>query len=150
MSNATVAAGMITGRNPLTHLPVPEPLQASASRRVTPADQQSRAGHRVVTVWLEAPAELAHELERLLFDANCRVHALSAADAGSMLPQLTRTLNEAGVIALVYGPADPGLQECVAQSSERNFLRFEAPPSAGHIYGILQDEGIISQFGQGD
>jgi hypothetical protein len=150
MSNATVAAGMITGRDP-SIVPPPEPEVPAADRRVTTADQQSRAGHRVVTIWLETPPEAAHQLERLLFDANCRVHALPAADAGAHLPDLTRVLNDAGVIALVYGTADPQQLERISLLvGEQNLLRFDASLSTARIYQLLQDEGIVSRFAQGD
>ena len=152
MTNATVAAGMITGRDPATRPPAPgTPQPSSAGLRVTPADQESRAGHRVVTVWLETPPEVAHQLERLLFDANCRVHALAVAEAGPYLPELARTLNDAGVITLIHGPCDPQLQERVSQlAGVHNFLRFEAPQAADRIYQLLEDEGIVSRFAQGD
>ena len=127
MSNATVAAGMITGRDPGASGPVPSASMASsASQRVTPADQQSSAGHRAVTIWLDTASEVAYQLERLLFDAHCRVHALSASEAGPYLAEISRTLNDAGVITLIHGSLDAHLREHTRQlAGAHNFLRIE-------------------------
>jgi hypothetical protein len=152
MSNATVAAGMITGRDPGARAAIPEPAGASPLRqRVTRADQESRAGHRVLAIWMETPPEVAHQLERLLFDANCRVHAVSAPDHESHLPELSHTLNSAGVITLIYGSTDPRLRKRVAEmAGEHCFLHLETAMTAEGIYRLLQDEGVISRFSQGD
>jgi hypothetical protein len=152
MTNATVAAGMITGRDPGTRASNPDPAKASPVRqRVTRADQESRAGHRVLAIWMETPPEVAHQLECLLFDANCRVHALSAPGHESYLPELTRTLNSAGVMTLIYGSTDAHLRERVAElAGEHCFLHIEQAMPVEAIYRLLQDEGIISRFSQGD
>ena len=88
LTNATVAGGMITGREPIRgEAGLARPEKSSASdHRISRMEQQSRAGHRAVTVWLETAPEVAYQLERLLFDANCRVHALLASESGSDHP----------------------------------------------------------------
>ena len=154
MTNATIAAGMITGRDPGTRSTTPALEDSSTGRpAITRADQESRAGHRAVTIWMESPAEVAHQLERLLFDVSCRVHALSASDTGPYLPELARALNDAGVIALIYG-SDAALRERVAGvaglAGEHNFLHMEQGMTVEGIYRRLQEEGIISRFSQGD
>jgi hypothetical protein len=114
MTNATVAAGMITGREPgSVRTPAPVNLP-SAGERVTRAEQESRAGHPAVTIWLDAFPELAHQVERLLFDANCRVLALPGT--GPAVAETCRTLNDAGVIALVYAMKDVKLRQHIRRT----------------------------------
>jgi len=150
MTNATVAAGMITGRDPGAGGAAPG-AASSANQRVTLADQQSSAGHRAVAIWLETGAEVAYRLERLLFDSRCRVHALSASDTGPYLAEVSRALNDAGVITLIHGSHDAQLRERIEQlAGVNNFLRIEQSASIDYIHQLLQDEGIISRFSQGD
>src|SRR5581483_4041626 len=86
---------------------------SSESAGVTRMEQESRAGHRGVTIWTDAPYETAFRLERVLFDANCRVHALPADASEALLP-VCRALNDAGVIALVYGSAGDAIRQRLA------------------------------------
>jgi hypothetical protein len=151
MTNATVAAGMITGRDPGVSATVPDTGVACVSQRVTPADQQSSAGHRAVTIWLDTASELAYQLERLLFDFHCRVHAVSASETGPYLAEISRALNDAGVIALIHGSLDAQLREHTRQlTGAHNFLHIKEGAAADGVYQLLQDEGIISRFSPGD
>ena len=154
MSNTTVAAGMITGREPSkTGATATTPANALPnSSRITRIEQQSQAGHRAVTIWLETGEDTAYRLETLLFRANCRVHAISAADYGSHLPEVAQALNSAGVIVLIHGAADSDLSaETRQRVGSDAFLRVEAPAAgeaaeetSDRIYQRLQNEGVIS------
>jgi sulfate adenylyltransferase large subunit len=139
ISNATVAAGMITGREPVMGSPAPESTAGSRGR-VSRAEQESRAGHRAVTVWLETTAETAFELERLLFDAGRRVHALAAGEAGASLPDLANALNDSGAIALIFSSGEPSLRE---KTRERvlpeNFVLIEEQLTPEAIYRKLEE-----------
>ena len=143
LTNATVAAGMITGREPGPRKSASDAGAPSfASWRVSPADQQSRAGHRAVTLWLDTAAEVAYQLERLLFDAECRVHAVPAS---ATIAETCRTLNDAGVIALVYGSTDPEERESTrSHLGADNFLHIEKLETVERIHHLLKEEGIIS------
>jgi sulfate adenylyltransferase large subunit len=149
MTNATVAAGMITGREPGPRKLLEDAITApSAGQRVSPADQESRAGHRAVTVWLDTPAEVAYQLERLLFDSGCRVHAVPASPS---VAAVCRALNHAGVMALIYGSADSDLRASVKSAlAADNFLHFESAATAGRIHDWLKEEGVISRFSNGE
>jgi sulfate adenylyltransferase large subunit len=140
ISNATVAAGMITGREPVMGSPAPESTAGSRGR-VSRAEQESRAGHRAVTVWLETTAETAFELERLLFDAGRRVHALAAGEAGASLPDLANALNDSGAIALIFSSGEPSLRE---KTRERvlpeNFVLIEEQLTPEAIYRKLEEQ----------
>jgi hypothetical protein len=141
ISNATVAAGMITGREPGARKPAGS--AASATHRVSPADQQARAGHRAVTIWLDTAGEVAHQLERILFDSECRVLAVEAAVPAAAICQ---ALNDAGVIALIHGSTDPELRESVRSSvGAENFLHIDCLQSADIIHQFLKEEGIVSR-----
>jgi sulfate adenylyltransferase large subunit len=147
LSNATVAAGMITGHTPHTGVVAAEkPLEAN--NRVSRNDHEQRAGHRAVTVWMEGSGAVAYEVERLLFNAGCRVHAVSASEAGRALPQIAQALNDTGTIAIVFGRNDPELAPQIAPPE--NFLYIAAPdlaeetePAAQRVLSILEDEGIL-------
>jgi len=147
LTNATVAAAMITGRDPL-------PASQALSPRgcVTRADQETRSGHRAVTIWLETPA-VAHHLERLLFDAACRVHALPAAETGPHIGVIARALNDAGVIALIHGPAGAEIHEAARrETGADSFFYIESSPAdekpqqaAERIHRLIEENDYISR-----
>jgi sulfate adenylyltransferase large subunit len=156
MSNATVAAGMITGREPVMGVSaeaVQEQFAATGSR-VTRMEQQARAGHRPVTIWLETSANVTYQLERILFEANCHVHALSASDDSLPIAEIARILNDAGVIVLAYGSSDTALRERTRQAvGAQSFVMIERPVeeetdsyTASRIHRLLEVEGFISRF----
>ncbi len=154
MSNATVAAGMITGREPGKASFNSSGLANTAQgrSRITRIEQQSQSGHRSVTVWMETGAEVAYRLEALLFQANCRVHAVSASDYGLHLPDVAYALNAAGVIVLLHGSAPEEVREQVrSRVGADSFLYVDAPPpdetvdaTGDRICQLLQKEGFIS------
>ena len=142
MSNSTVAAGMITGRpqNGAGRETLPAiPAEAPASaRRITRGEQQERAGHRAATVWVEA-AEAAYGLERLLFDAGCRVHAMAS---GAGVAETARALNDAGVIAIVDGAGDAALRERTRLAvGEESFIESALEPQA--VRRLLEERGVL-------
>ena len=141
LTNATVAGGMITGREPgVPGAGVPSTEQRlAASGPVTPAEQQARAGHRAVTIWIDGPAEAALQFERFLFDANCRVHAVPAPEAGTSVRQIARTLNAAGVIAIFYGSADTPTKEGLRREiGPANFYEMDAGSIEDSVDSAIQ------------
>jgi hypothetical protein len=117
-------------------------------------EQQARAGHRPVSIWLETSAEVTYQLERLLFDANCRVHALSASGDSLPIDGIARILNDAGVIVLLHGSSDSALRERVRQAvGAESFVAIEPPAeeethsqTASRIHRLLEAGGFISRF----
>ena len=142
MTNATVAAGMITGRDPGARRPPLDPSALSIPKgKVTPAEQRARTGHRVVTLWLNTTEQVANQLERILFDSDCRVLAIPASPS---VREICRALNDAGVIALVYDSGNSPLRELLRQDlGEENFASVENCSTAEEIHNFLQDQGII-------
>jgi hypothetical protein len=51
-------------------------------------------------VWLTARREVAYLLERRLFDLGCQVHVLADDSESHLLPELSRVLSNAGLIAI--------------------------------------------------
>jgi sulfate adenylyltransferase large subunit len=156
MSNATVAAGMITGREPErggASLPRPETV-STARGRVGRREQEQRAGHRAVICWLETSPEAVFEIERLLFDSGCRVCALLASECADHWAELARVLNDAGVIVLVGGSGDSGLRERArGQADAENFFIMQVPQSepgpkeaADRIRRIIEEAAIELTF----
>ena len=84
-SNATVAAGMITGTAVPKHKRPKEP----GSEPVTPMERAARRGHSGAVIRLGAGARVAWRLERALFDRGCFVVTLEES-------QLSYALLEAG------------------------------------------------------
>jgi sulfate adenylyltransferase large subunit len=156
ITNATVAAGMITGREPGRAGEGAE--KHSSGGRITRMEQQSRAGHSAVTIWLETTPEVAYRIERRLFDAECRVHALLASEAGAAVAAMSRALNDAGVIALICGPGDPEMEERTRQQvGVESFLRIEGSPAeeqseeaAERLYRIIEEHGFVSKSSGSD
>jgi sulfate adenylyltransferase subunit 1 (EFTu-like GTPase family) len=143
MSNATVAAGMITGRAPDGAGREEMPADASG-RRLTRGERQSRAGHRAATVWLEA-AEAAYGLERMLFDAGCQVHAL---ESGAGVAEIARALNDAGVIAIIHGAGDAALLERTRLAvGAESFIESALETQA--VRRLLEERGFLFGFSQG-
>ena len=101
LTNATVAAGMISGRTG------GETLTKSAllgvefeTSRVTPAERFARSGHSPATVWLTARKDLVFLIERQLFDRGCLVHVLADEIDSHLLPELAKISSAAGMITL--------------------------------------------------
>jgi adenylyl-sulfate kinase len=145
MTNATVGAGMITGREPGPRTPAPASMQRTLpAQRVRPADQESRAGHRAVTLWLDTTSDVAYQLERLLFDAHYRAQAVAASES---VPEVCQALNDAGFIALIYGSKDSEIRDRTRTGlAADNFLHIKSSETAERIYDRLKEEGIISRF----
>ena len=125
LSNATVAAGMMTGRNPADTAGAAGE-EKLAQGRVSLGEREWRAGHPAMTFWLEAVPEAAYRVERLLFDAGYRVHAVDAGQGGAGIGEICLALNDAGVIALVFAAGDGTFRERTRDLAGReNFVALE-------------------------
>ena len=123
MTNETAGAGMILNGD----------APAGGHGRVTAAEREARLGHPALTLWLRrGDAELAHRLERRLFESGCLAHVLTGAAQA-------RTLNEAGVIAICLGHrAPPGAIELSGAEADiwRAIEEHLWPPAFGSGEGI--------------
>jgi sulfate adenylyltransferase large subunit len=99
ISNATVAAGMITGRDPRVDPAVPE-SQPIETNLVPAADRQKRIGHAAVLVWLNGGANLAYAVERELFGRGYLTHVIAAQTDGSVMLELAHNMTSAGLVTI--------------------------------------------------
>ncbi len=100
ISNATVAAGMVTGRDPRAAEPSAQESQPAESDLIPAADRQKRIGHRAVLVWLNGGATLAYAVERELFNRGYLTHVIAAQTDGSVMLELAHNLTSAGLVTI--------------------------------------------------
>ena len=100
VSNATVAAGMVTGRDPRAADPTIPEAQASELNRIPAMDRQERVGHAAVLVWLNGGANLAYAVESELFKRGYLTHVIAAQTDGSVMLELARNLTSAGLVTI--------------------------------------------------
>jgi hypothetical protein len=99
ISNATVAAGMVTGRDPRVDPAAPE-AQAIETNLVPAADRRKRVGHAAVLIWLNGGANLAYAVERELFGRGYLTHVIAAQTDGSVMLELAHNMTSAGLVTI--------------------------------------------------
>jgi sulfate adenylyltransferase large subunit len=101
ISNLTVAAGMVTGREPheIQQRAVLQGVQIEHNR-VSFIERQTRFGHRAFTVWLSGNEELAYRVERKLFDRGCLVNVLIEDSDTATLAGWAKMANATGLISI--------------------------------------------------
>jgi hypothetical protein len=148
MSNQTVAAGMITGREHGDAQPkaLLDGLRFE-SRRITQTDREARCGHRAVTVWLVGNEELAYSLETELFRRGCLVHVLADPEHLHLLAELAKISNAIGVITICAVPANAALEAEDARNliGPDRFLEVSSAGADGVELAVraLQEKGFI-------
>jgi sulfate adenylyltransferase large subunit len=100
ISNATVAAGMITGRDPKLADPAIQEVQAVEAKHISRADRQKRVGHASVLIWLNGGVHLAFAIESELFQRGYLTHVIAAQADGSIMLELAQNLTAAGLVTI--------------------------------------------------
>ncbi len=100
ISNATVAAGMVTGRDPRAADPTMPEAPALEPNLIPVADRQKRIGHAAVLVWLNGGAHLAYAVESELFKRGYLTHVIAAQTDGSVMLELARNMTTAGLVTI--------------------------------------------------
>ena len=100
ISNATVAAGMVTGRDPRVADPTVVEAQAFESSRISVLDRQKRIGHAAVLIWLNGGANFAYDVERELFERGYLTHVIAAQTDGSVMLELAQNMTTAGLVTI--------------------------------------------------
>jgi sulfate adenylyltransferase subunit 1 (EFTu-like GTPase family) len=118
-TNATSGAGMIVGSA--------SAAESAALHPVTPSERIARWGHRGHIVHLGDRRNLAHILERKLFDHGCAVAILSHVDAAAL-----ESIQRAGVLVLALG-----------DSSAESWPDGDAE-AAEQIFRNLQSSGVLA------
>ncbi len=96
LTNETVGAGMITGIRADSQLAA----DARLEQAVTQQDRMARQRHQPAVLWVGSNYQLQRELERVLFERGCSVHAIDERVAPEHAAQLARVLNSAGLISI--------------------------------------------------
>ena len=100
VSNATVAAGMVTGRDPKMADPAIQEVQAPEAENVSLMERQERVGHASVLVWLNGGVQLAFAIESELFRRGYLTHVIAAQTNGSVMLELAQNLTAAGLLTI--------------------------------------------------
>jgi len=100
ISNLTVAAGMITGRDPKMSDSAIQEVQAVETMHISRADRQQRVGHASVLVWLNGGVQLAFEIESELFNRGYLTHVVAAQANGSVMLELAQNVTAAGLLTI--------------------------------------------------
>jgi sulfate adenylyltransferase large subunit len=152
LSNATVAAGMVTGRDPrvgddaTAHGITPIEL-----KRVADSERQARVGHPPVLLWINGGADVAYSIERELFRRGYLTHVIAAQTDGSVLLELAQNLLSAGLVTICSADFLYEIERERAQAlvDERRFIdvdssRFDtADEAAENLSRELVDRGIV-------
>jgi sulfate adenylyltransferase subunit 1 (EFTu-like GTPase family) len=148
MSNATVAAGMIVEQE---QGPCVVPRNPSTTQfHVTRFQQEQRAGHRAFTILISGHVEMAHRLERRLFESGHRVNAFEIGDP-TVVAEICRVLNDAGVIAIYCSRENSASFQGMRQAlGENNVLAFSTvrcglttEAAVKEIYALLRERGLV-------
>jgi len=99
LTNVTIGAGMIEGMA----------AEAESWHRVSADERAARFGQQAISLWLtgENRLELAHALERSLFDRGYAVAVPEVEGSAERLAEVAYHLNEAGLICLCVAAEPP-------------------------------------------
>ena len=128
LTNVTVGAGMISG---LTG-------QRNELRRVTPQERAARFGQKPVTLWLTGSLrhELAHRLERRLFDLGYASALLEDECLAHLSALVARSINQAGLICLC-------VMESVPPEDEDTLVVAADRLSVDEVITLLRERGKL-------
>jgi len=100
ISNATVAAGMVTGRDPRVADPAAVEAQSGELSRIPVHDRAQRIGHPAVLIWLNGGATIAYAIESELFRLGYLTHVIAAQTDGSVMLELAQNMTAAGLVTI--------------------------------------------------
>ena len=129
-----------------------EESASSTETQLTNAERFARAGHYPATVWLTARRGVAYLLERRLFDLGCQVHVLADDSESQLLPELSRVLSNAGLIAIcsIASPDAAERDRAAGFAAPNRFLEVpakELPARDGDAVEVvikrLEDLGVL-------
>lgn len=150
VSNATVAAGMVTGRDPRVADPTMPEAQPPAEGRIPEAERQQRIGHPSALIWMNGGAHVGFAVESELFQRGYLTHVIAAQTDGSVLLELAHNLTAAGLITICAADFlfEVERERAGALTEPERFLEidisaFASPEEAAKaIAGELQARGI--------
>ncbi len=145
-SNATVAAGMVTGA--LGHATKSSEDDAEAWGPVTAGERQARWGHRGAVLELSGSAELIDAVERSLFSVGVVSSRIEADDDAFLLhPQLleivTAVERRSGILALVVRTGDDGALTARVEGEELKLDAQEPIHAVTAVHQLLHSTGVF-------
>ncbi|MFL6447986.1 MAG: sulfate adenylyltransferase subunit CysN [Bryobacteraceae bacterium] len=152
ISNATVAAGMVTGRDPrVADVIAGRESEGIEFNRVSAQERSHRVGHQSALVWLNGSANLAYVVERELFSRGYLTHVIAGQNEGSVLLEVAQNTLAAGLVTICSADFLYEVERERAQSlveSERflevDVSRFDEPGDvAQEVARILIKRGIF-------
>jgi sulfate adenylyltransferase large subunit len=148
ITNETVGAGMITGIQ-ADNLQLAS--DGSAGQPLSRQERVARRRHYPAVLWVGNNYHLQRELERMLFERGCLVHAIDEPIAPEYAAQLVRILSSAGLISiwssLALGSAE--LENAVQMAENSTFILADdavdpgSEPVAISVCKLLEDRGIL-------
>jgi len=150
ISNATVAAGMVTGRDPRAAEPAVAETQTFEANQIPAVDREKRIGHAAVLVWLNGGAQLAYAVEAELFRQGYLTHVIAAQTDGSVLLELAQNLTAAGLVTICAADFlyEVERERATALIDPKQFVDLDATPfgtpeeAAKAVFEILSGRGI--------
>jgi GTP-eEF1A C-terminal domain-like len=147
-SNATVAAGMVTGTTGIATKGGNDDDDAEAWGPVTAGERQARWGHRGGVLELTGPAELIDAVERSLFSVGVVTSRIEADDDAFLLhPRLleivTGVETRSGLLALVVRANEDGKLEARIEGEELKLDAREPMQAVTAVHQLLHSTGIF-------
>jgi len=153
VTNETVAAGMITGRDPRINdaAPATDGRESTETGRVSARDRARRIGHGPTLIWLNGGANLAYAVEKALFEKGYLTHVVAAQTDGSVLLELAQNVLAAGLVAICSADFlyTVERERAKALADANSFIDLESSLSeqpeeaAEQILGVLEQHGIL-------
>ncbi len=129
-SNETVAAGMITGRNPAAQAGSPGEKPGERDR-ISQTERMARIGHPPILIWLKGGASIAYAVERKLFDQGYLTHVIAPQADANVLMEVAQNVLAAGLTAICFDDflyhAERGRAEALVPPGQ--FITLEAAES---------------------
>ena len=143
ISNATVAAGMITGRDPKAG---DEPATLSGGGLISDEQRQARIGHPAIVIWLAAAAEQAYALEADLFAQGYLTHVVAGHSDRRIMLELVQNSVGAGLLTIIAAETLHASDRDRVRSLVRaeQFIDAGADQTADAVLGQLKERGLKS------
>jgi sulfate adenylyltransferase large subunit len=152
ISSATVAAGMITGRDAgAPDLTSPNGRHIADQGHISLAERAARVGHPPALIWVNGGAAISYALERKLFHRGYLTHVVTAQTNPTILLQLIETALAAGLITICSADLAYEMERTRAQAliSPDRFIDFDpslsgtAEDPSEQLCWILADRGVL-------
>ncbi len=143
ISNATVAAGMVTGRDPKAG---DEPATLSGGGLISDEQRQARIGHPAIVIWLAAAAEQAYALEADLFAQGYLTHVVAGHSDRRIMLELVQNSVGAGLLTIIAAETLHASDRDRVRSLVRaeQFIDAGADQTADAVLGQLKERGLKS------